>query len=278
MGRTRTSRTALVTGAARGIGANLAGRLVDRGMNVALVDVRADELRATAVRLGPRALPLVADVTDRDALAVAVATARDRFSRIDTVVANAGVAPAEPVAGAGAGSLRTTLEVNAIGVANTIDACLPALVEQDGYVLVVGSLAATVHLPLMGAYAASKAAVDTYADVLRLELTGSGVDVGVACFGFVDTELLREGIASPPAASLARRARLLFAHTLDVDEAGSALVDAIRRRSRRVVRPRWLWPVVLAPGVFAPAMERYIEWVAVPALAEHMEPGGGGRG
>jgi NADP-dependent 3-hydroxy acid dehydrogenase YdfG len=253
-----------VTGAARGIGADAAARLVSRGMRVALLDVRADAVRSTAARLGSAALPIVADVTDLQAMIAAVDATEARFGRLDVAVANAAVAPARPLAADDGQALRDTLDVNVVGVANTVAAALPPLVEQAGYVLVVGSLAAAVHLPLMGAYAASKAAVEAYADVLRLELAGSGVDVGVASFGFVDTELLREGLASPAAAGLAHRSPLLFAHLLDVEQAGSAVVHAVRGRRPSVLRPRRLWPLLSAARLLRPGVELYVRRTGAP--------------
>ena len=95
----------------------------------------------------------------------------------------------------------------------TVRACLPHVIERQGYVLVVASLAAAIHGPGMAAYAASKAGAEAFADSLRVEVKRLGVDVGVAYFGFIDTDLVRGADAHPAA----RRAALRVARAARQD-------------------------------------------------------------
>src|SRR5690606_25506744 len=86
---------------------------------------------------------------------------------------------------------------NLMGVWRTDRAVLPALQESRGYLLNIASLAAIAHAPLMGPYAASKAGVEALSNALRQELRPSGVRVGCAYFGFIDTDLVRASFAHP---------------------------------------------------------------------------------
>ena len=108
MARTRTSltgRSVLITGAARGIGAELARKAAARGARVALVGLEPERLAALADELGPEHLWVEADVTDAEALKTAVQRTVDTFGALDIAVANAGIAPLTTVATASAHSL-----------------------------------------------------------------------------------------------------------------------------------------------------------------------------
>jgi NAD(P)-dependent dehydrogenase (short-subunit alcohol dehydrogenase family) len=128
------------------------------------------------------------------------------------------------------------------------------VLERRGYVLCVSSLAAAVHTPLLGPYTAAKAGVEAFADALRGEVAHRGVDVGVAYFGYIDTDMVREGLAHPAAAEANRRMERIMpgfaTRPLPVGRAGEAIARGIERRSRRVYAPRWILPALLAPGLF----------------------------
>ena len=116
----------------------------------------------------------------------------ERFGGIDVVVANAGIAAA------GAVPRRSTptrtsavIDVNLLGVVRTVRACLPQILERRGYVLIVASIAAiSTGFPFDSNYAAAKAGVEAFANSLRLELKHHGVDVGVAYFSWIGTDMV----------------------------------------------------------------------------------------
>ena len=186
-------KIALVTGAARGIGAESARRLARKGARVALVGLEPEELARVAAQCGSNAAWFECDVTDTDALARAVEGAVERFGGIDVVMANAGIAVAALVRSVEPAAWERVIEVNLLGVWRTVRTCLPHVIERKGYILPVASLAAAAHSPVMSAYSASKAGVEAFADCLRQEVHHLGVDVGVAYFSWIATDLVAAG-------------------------------------------------------------------------------------
>ena len=120
-------RTAVITGAASGIGAATARRLVASGARVALIARRADRLQALTDELGDAALAVPADVTDPDALNAAAAVVEERFGTVDLVVANAGVMLPAPVGELRVDEWRRMIDLNLVGVLETVRVFLPAL-------------------------------------------------------------------------------------------------------------------------------------------------------
>jgi NAD(P)-dependent dehydrogenase (short-subunit alcohol dehydrogenase family) len=249
-------KTVFITGAARGIGAESARRLAARGAHVALVGLEPEELARVAAQCGTNAAWFECDVTDWDALERAVEGAVERFGGIDVVMANAGIAPAGMTRSMDRGAFERTLEVNLMGVWRTVRACLPQVIERRGYVLVVASLAAAVHLPGMSAYAASKAGAEAFADSLRSEVKHLGVDVGVAYFSFIDTDLVRGADAHPAIGALRRQAPGALSKTYPLSAVGKAVADGVEKRRRWVVVPGWARATLVLRTALAPLAER----------------------
>jgi NAD(P)-dependent dehydrogenase (short-subunit alcohol dehydrogenase family) len=249
-------KTVFVTGAARGIGAETARRAAAAGANVALVGLEPEELARVASQCGPNAAPFECDVTDWSAPKRAVDGAVDRFGGIDVVMANAGIAPAGMVRSIDPRAFEKTIEVNLLGAWRTVRTCLPQVIERKGYVLVTASLAAAAHAPGMAAYAASKAGVEAFSNSLRAEVKRLGVDVGVAYFGFIDTDMVR-GADTHPAFNRLREDSLgPFGKTYPVSAVGRAVVAGMEGRSRAVTVPRWVKPILLLRGMLQPLTER----------------------
>ncbi|MET7418912.1 SDR family oxidoreductase [Dactylosporangium sp. NPDC005555] len=187
-------RVAVVTGATSGIGAATAQRLAEGGAAVALVGRRESRLKDLAAQIGGNALPVAADVGDRDAMRAAAATVRAAFGRVDLVVANAGVMLAAPFEAADTAEWDEMIATNVTGLLYTgrafIDDLLAAAADGKPADLVhVGSIGGHTVFPNYGVYTATKAAVAHLTRNLRAELGPRGVRVKNVEPGFVLTEL-----------------------------------------------------------------------------------------
>jgi NAD(P)-dependent dehydrogenase (short-subunit alcohol dehydrogenase family) len=229
----------LVTGAAHGIGAEVARRLAAHGARVSLVGLGADELRRVAADC-PGSIVFDADVTDQEALDAAVAGTVEAFGGIDTVFANAGIAAPGFIRTMDPAAFERIIEVNLIGVWRTIRACLPHVIERRGYVLPVASMAAIVPPVGLGAYGAAKSGVEALGHALRGETQGFGVDVGVAYFSWIDTEMVRGADRTELGSTMRALLKGPLAKTYPVSAAAEAVVRGIERRQRIVACPRWL--------------------------------------
>lgn len=260
-------RVVLITGAARGIGAEAARQLAARGARLSLVGIEPDELSRRAEELKPAAMWFEADVTDSDRLEAAVAATRERFGAIDVVIANAGIAPPGMIATIDEAVFERTIHVNLLGVWRTVRATLPYVTERQGYVLAIASIAAALPTPLMSHYAASKAGVEAFARSLRAEIAHTGTSVGIAYFSFVDTDMVRDALGHPEAATLLRYAkgRWPWAAVTRTSVAARAIVCGIERRARQVYAPPWVPLVLYARGLLAGVVEHW----ACRAVARH---------
>lgn len=256
MSWTVQGRTVVVTGAARGIGAAAAQALHERGMNVVLAGLEAESLEQRAAEIGSRTLVVECDVTDAEQLDATVEATLDRFGTIDAVVANAGVNAVGTMETSAAETWERVVEVNLFGVVRTVRAVLPHIISSRGYILPVSSLAGAMPLALGTHYTAAKHGVNGYAQALRLELAAAGVDVGCAYFGAIDTDLLRDSSADPATAAMISGLPERISRSIPASKAGEAIARGVQRRSRRVIAPRWILPMLLAPGAFVPLAER----------------------
>src|SRR5687767_9618406 len=230
-------KTVLVTGAARGIGAETARRLAARGARLSLVGLEPELLEGVAAECGDAAW-FEADVTNREALEAAVEGTLERFGGIDVVMANAGIAGVGTLRAMDPAGWERIVEVNLLGVYRTINVCLPHVIERRGYVLPVASIAAAIHTPGMSAYAATKAGVEAMADALRGEVKHLGVDVGVAYYSWIDTEMVRGADDHPAAQFMRAKLRGPAGKTYTVEEAGETTAAGIEARARRIVVPK----------------------------------------
>jgi NAD(P)-dependent dehydrogenase (short-subunit alcohol dehydrogenase family) len=234
-------RTVLITGAARGIGAALAVRLHQRGARVGLIGLEPS-LLAEVARAAGDAPWAPCNVASREEVDRAVAGIVGKLGRLDAVVANAGVAAQLPLLGGDADIFERTMGVNVLGAYYTIRAAGPHVAHPQGYALVVSSLAAAVHLPLMGAYCASKAAVEALGDCLRIEMRHTGARVGVAYFAEIATEMTTRGFGTKAAKLFPQLGQ--GARVAPLERAISALEHGIARRARIVGAPGFVRPLL----------------------------------
>jgi NAD(P)-dependent dehydrogenase (short-subunit alcohol dehydrogenase family) len=283
MARKRTSlagKSVLITGAARGIGAELARKAAGRGARVALVGLEPERLAALADELGPEHLWVEADVTDPEALAAAVRRTVDTFGGLDIAVANAGIAPLTTVATASAHSLSRTIEVNLIGSMLTAHAALPEIAKRKGHILLISSAAAFTVLPGMSAYCAAKAGLERFGDALRLEVAHRGVTVASAHPTWIDTDLVRDTEEALPTFAKTRKQLPgpLGAYT-SVEDCAQALVENLETRDRRVFVPGSVGVVSalrqLVTGVVAEKVAMRVSAKRVPQLERDIAALGG---
>ena len=181
-------RTAIVTGASRGIGAAIARRLAGSGARVALLARSAEPLRALAREVGAGAVAVVADVSHPDAVGDALAALG--VDAPDILVNNAGAFFVTPAHETSVDAFRETLELNLTAPFAFVRAVLPAMRQRGaGHVVTIGSIADRVAFPGNAAYAASKFGLRAMHEVLRAELKGTGVRASLVSPGPVDTPL-----------------------------------------------------------------------------------------
>ncbi len=258
--RSLVDRRVLITGAARGIGAALARRLHDRGARVAIAGLEDDLLAEVGSSVGGPWWSC--DVRNRLEVEHAVESAAGAFGGLDVVVANAGVAAQLPLVGGDPAIFERTVEVNLLGTYYTLRAAGPHLSHPRGYAIAVSSLGGAVHPPLMGAYSASKAGVEALGNTLRQELRPSGGRVGVAYFAELDTDMTTRGFGTEAARRFLGGRTITTVTPLEVGI--DALERGIARRSRTIVAPRWVRPVLPVRMV----AQRVVEAVTRRSIAD----------
>ncbi|MEB3023977.1 SDR family oxidoreductase [[Mycobacterium] crassicus] len=253
------SQVVFITGGAHGIGEQLARRLHAKGASLVVTDLDEAGLNKMADDLGDRVLTAVADVRDLSVMQSVVAQATERFGGIDTVVANAGIASYGSVLNVDPETFKRVIDIDVVGVFNTVRAALPSVIERRGYVLVVSSLAAFTPVAGMASYDAAKAGVEHFASALRQEVAYQGVEVGSAHMGWIDTPLVRDAKADLGAfQEMLAKLPWPLNQTTTVDKCVDAFIKGIEGRSRRVYCPRWVglfrWlkPVLTLVPVEAP--------------------------
>jgi NAD(P)-dependent dehydrogenase (short-subunit alcohol dehydrogenase family) len=254
--RSLRGQVVLVTGAARGIGAAAARQLAAGGAKLALVGLEPEGLARVAADCGPDAAWFEADVSDTAAIEAAVRGVVERFGGIDVVIANAGIATGGSVRTIDPAAWERVVEVNLLGSWRTIRAAIPHVVERRGYVLQVASMAAIAHAPFMSAYAASKAGVEAFADCLRTEVAHLGVDVGVAYFSWIDTDMVRGADERAGMGDMRKDISGPIGKTYPLADVATAVAEGVERRARVVLVPGWVRGMLLLRGPLASLLDR----------------------
>lgn len=186
-------RTAVITGAASGIGLALTERFVAAGMTVVMADVEEETLAREATRLesdGASVLGVLTDVRDSDAVEALRDQALSVYGSVHLVCNNAGVAPGGPMADTTPADWRWAVDVNILGIAYGVTAFVPLMLEQgEGHIVNTASEAGLVTNPALGLYCATKHAVLGMSESLWRETHPQGVGVSVLCPNLVDTKI-----------------------------------------------------------------------------------------
>ena len=257
-------KVVVVTGAARGLGAELARQLTAKGARVALLGLEPNELAKVSAGLAGSAWWEV-DVTDGAALTTVADEVRAKLGPAYAVIANAGIAAGGPLLLADAASYDRVIEVNLLGSIRTVRAFLPQVVESRGYVLQVASLAAILPMPMMGAYCASKSGVEAFALSLRGEVKHHGVRVGVAYLTWTDTDMVRGADERAGLGTMRGKLPGVLGKTYPVGPAVERIVEGIEGRRARVYAQGWVrslnWVRAVMPSVLSVAPTRDVKTV-----------------
>ncbi|MDP2699286.1 SDR family oxidoreductase [Thalassospira sp.] len=189
-------KTALVTGASRGIGAAIARRLAEDGfaviINYAHSAEKAEFLAASLTAQGHHALAIRADIADPKAVTQMFEQARDRFGGVDVIVNNAGVMTTQPLADISDAIFDQMFDINLRGSFNMMREAARFL-RDGGRVINLSTTALALKLPGYGVYNATKAAVEALTGVFAKELRGRNITVNAVAPGPVATELFLNG-------------------------------------------------------------------------------------
>jgi hypothetical protein len=253
-----TERVAIVTGASSGIGLAVAHSFAARGVRLALVARSTAKLDAVAMKIGrDRAESFPLDVTDRDLVGSLPGRVKQRWGRLDFVVNNAGTNCRGPVDERTPEELLSILETNLVAPVLLTRAALP-LLEPDGVVVNIASLAGKIPVPDEAAYSASKAGLRAFARALNSELSlhGRRIRVATVCPGPVDTGFFGSDLSLVP--------DLVFSQPMSTaEEVADAVTAVIERGVQELDVPSVSGKLAtigyLAPRLFSalrPALEK----------------------
>jgi short-subunit dehydrogenase len=257
-------KVVVITGASKGIGAELARQLAAQGAKLVLAARDVADLEKVAAQCreaGGSATTVRADVTvDRDCAAIMTGAAL-AYERIDVLVNNAGAtmwARFEEIEDVSI--MDRIMQVNYMGAVRCTKHALPYLRQSRGLLVGIASLTALTGVPTRSGYCASKHAMRGFFDSLRIELMGTGVDVTMIYPGFVDTGI-RENSAGPDGKPIGHVPVRL--DMMSVEECARITLAAMRSRRREVVMTArgkmGAWLKLVAPGVVDRMAKRVIE-------------------
>jgi len=231
-----SDKVVLITGASSGIGRGLGIDLARRGAAVGLLARRGEVLQEIVEEIetaGGRAVALPGDVTDANTVRTSACRLRRKFGRIDVLIANAGIGGTTYAVDLCEKEVAELINVNVIGVVNSVTAVVPHMIEcGKGHLVAISSLAAYRGLPKSAAYCASKAGVSALFESLRIDLMGTGVDVTIIHPGFIKTPLTA--------------GRRHMPYLMELDEAIKKIVRAIEKRKKSYSFPWQLASIVRA--------------------------------
>jgi uncharacterized protein len=232
-----SGKRVVVTGASRGIGAQLATALAAKGADVVLVARSRDAIADLAQDLGGSSYP--ADLGDASTIEPLV-RAIETDGPVDVLVNNAGVDLTGAFAELDPARIRELIAINLVAPMLLCRAALPSMLRRGrGHIMNVSSLAGTNALPGLAPYSSSKAGLSHFTAALRAECKGTGITTTLAEIGPVESDMMESLHGHPPTERALRRLRRLrLAVELDMDRVVSELVAGIEHQRRHVRLPK----------------------------------------
>lgn len=263
-------RGVLVTGAAGGIGAAVARRLVRVGARPVLLDLPGGRLDAIAAELGPAAVAAPADVRDRAQVVEAIDRACERTGGLVGAVIGAGLVRPETLVAQTEADARAVIDVNFYGTLWSFQAAMPHIDRQGGHALALSSIAGIAPIPLSGVYPATKAAVDSIVATVRTEAMNRPTSAGVVYLSAVDTPMNHDVQEDPRAARAAQHSIAFLTTAVTAELVAKRIVRALERRRRVLTVPR-----LYAPSVVPQTITRAVaEWFMGRTALRAELPGG----
>ncbi len=221
----------VVTGGASGLGRALALRWAKAGADVVIADINAErgkEVLAELNNLGRQAWYFHCDIRSDDDVQALTERVGNIWPSIDLLINNAGVATAGSLVEEDIEQWAWVLDINVLGAVRMTRAMLPLLkAQQGGYLLNVASQAGITAAPVMASYNASKAAIVSFSETMRLELIDANIGVSVLCPGFFKTNL-DESVRSPNPAMKGVVTRLLDKAQVNADDVANCAFDGVQ--------------------------------------------------
>jgi short-subunit dehydrogenase len=238
-----TNKVVMITGASSGIGRGLALEIASRGANVGLL-ARRESLLAELVgeikTHNAKAVSAAADVRDAKAVREAADRFRKELGPIDVLIANAGIGTADHAIKLQPEHAADVIGINVLGAVNSVAAVAPEMVERgQGRLVAISSLAAYRGLAKSAAYCASKAALTSYFESVRIDLRHTGVGVTIIYPGFIKTSL-----------TSGRKAKMPY--LMELDDAVKKIVSAIEKEKNAYAFP-WQLATIARAGLLMPA-------------------------
>lgn len=248
------NQVAVITGASSGIGWALAKELAKQGAKLGLIARRRDNLEKLAEEIrssGGVAEFAPADVAVREETVAAVRSMSERLGPIDLLVANAGVGAPTNVEPLNVADMEKMFRVNVFGAVYAIEAALPDMLSRKrGHLAAVSSMAAYKGLPAESGYCASKAAVNTFMEGLRIQLRPRGIFVTTICPGFIETPMTAVNKFHMP-------------WLMGADRAARQIARALARK-KKVYNFPWQMSALMWLSRWAP--DWYMRWTMQPYI------------
>ena len=230
------TQNVFITGASSGLGKQMAKEFASRGYNLALTARREDILIALKSEIeqafNVKVYVAMLDVQDFTQTQQVLASAAQQLGSIDKVIVNAGIASGSRIGEDDAFNLaRDVINTNVIGAIASINAAVQLFRQQGhGHIVAISSVAAYRGLPGTSVYSASKRAISTYTEALRVETHNENIDVTLLSPGYIDTPLNQDVTNRP--------------FLIDLVSGGKILVSLIEKKVKRSMVPSWPWGIV----------------------------------